>query len=89
MQKYSPLGKKLMTVRVGEQPENDSPFNGATDIAFGPSGHLFIADGYGNSGILEYTADGKRIKQWGKPGVGLASSIYHMRSRLTREARST
>ncbi|MGA8441027.1 MAG: peptidyl-alpha-hydroxyglycine alpha-amidating lyase family protein [Candidatus Sulfotelmatobacter sp.] len=70
VQKYSPLGKKLMTVRVGEQPENDSPFNGATDIAFGPSGHLFIADGYGNSRILEYTADGKRIKQWGKPGVG-------------------
>jgi 6-bladed beta-propeller len=70
VQKYSPFGKKLMTITVGEQPENGSPFNGATDIAFGPNGHLFIADGYGNSRILEYTAEGKRIKQWGKPGSG-------------------
>ena len=52
VQKYSPFGKKLMTITVGEQPENDSPFNGATDIAFGPNGHLFIADGYGNSRIF-------------------------------------
>ena len=70
VQKYSPSGKKLMTITVGEQPENDSPFNGATDIAFGPNGHLFIADGYGNSRILEYTPDGNRVKQWGKPGTG-------------------
>ncbi|HEY3990027.1 MAG TPA: 6-bladed beta-propeller [Acidobacteriaceae bacterium] len=68
--KYSPLGKKLMTIKVGEQPENGGPFNGTTDIAFGPNGRLFITDGYGNARVLEYTADGKRVKQWGKPGAG-------------------
>jgi hypothetical protein len=31
--KYSPLGEKLMTITVGEQPENGSSFNGTTDIA--------------------------------------------------------
>lgn len=67
---YSPLGKKLMTISVGEQPNTGNAFNGTTDIAFGPNGHLFIADGYGNSRILEYTPDGKRVKQWGKPGAG-------------------
>jgi DNA-binding beta-propeller fold protein YncE len=70
VQKYSPFGRKLMTITVGEQPENGSAFNGATDIAFGPNGHLFITDGYGNSRILEYTPDGNRVKQWGKPGTG-------------------
>jgi DNA-binding beta-propeller fold protein YncE len=68
--KYSSLGKKLMTIKVGEQPENGSPFNGTTDIAFAPNGRLFITDGYGNARVLEYTADGRRVKQWGQPGRG-------------------
>jgi sugar lactone lactonase YvrE len=68
--KYSRLGEKLMTINVGEQPETGSAFNGTTDIAFAPNGHLFITDGYGNARVLEYTADGKRVKQWGKPGNG-------------------
>ena len=68
--KYSPRGKKLITITVGEQPDNGSPFNGTTDVAFGPNGRLFIADGYGNARVLEYTAEGKRVKQWGKPGSG-------------------
>jgi sugar lactone lactonase YvrE len=67
--KYSPLGRKLMTITVGEQPHNGSPFNGTTDVGFGPNGHIFITDGYGNARILEYTAEGKRVKQWGKPGT--------------------
>jgi DNA-binding beta-propeller fold protein YncE len=68
--KYSSLGEKLMTITVGEQSESNGPFNGATDIAFGSDGHLFIADGYGNARILEYAPDGRRVKQWGKPGSG-------------------
>ena len=65
---YSPLGKKRMTIAVGEQPNNGSSFNGTTDVAFGPNGHIFITDGYGNARVLEYTAEGKRVKQWGKHG---------------------
>jgi len=68
--KYSPLGKKLMTITVGEQPETGSAFNGTTDIAFAPNGHLFITDGYGNARVLEYTPDGERVKQWGTRGSG-------------------
>lgn len=68
--KYSPKGDKLMTIEVGERPEKPSPFSGTTDIAFGPNGRLFITDGYGNARVLEYTPDGKRVRQWGKPGMG-------------------
>ena len=35
-----------------------------------PDGHLFIADGYGNTRILEYDAAGKRLRQFGTPGKG-------------------
>jgi sugar lactone lactonase YvrE len=67
---YSPLGKKLMTISVGGQPENGGSFNGTTDIAFASNGHLYITDGYGNARVLEYTLAGKLVKQWGKPGSG-------------------
>jgi hypothetical protein len=74
--KYSPLGKKLMIIAVGDQPETGSAFNGTTDIAFGPNEHVFITDGYGNSRVLEYTPDGKRVKLWGKPGA--APGEFHL-----------
>jgi sugar lactone lactonase YvrE len=69
--KFTPTGQKLLQIEVGEQPPvRRSHFVGTTDIAFGPNGRLFIADGYGNARILEYTADGKRVRQWGTPGSG-------------------
>ncbi len=67
---FTPQGKKLMTIEVGGQPKTATNFNGATDIAFAPNGHLYISDGYGNARILEYTAAGKLVKQWGAPGKG-------------------
>ena len=69
--KFSPEGKKLMEIEVGGQPADCSNnFCSTTDIAFAPNGHLFISDGYRNARILEYTADGKRITEWGEPGNG-------------------
>jgi hypothetical protein len=59
-----------MTITVGEQPRINNPFDGTTDVAFAPNGHVFITDGYGNARVLEYTADGKRLRQWGGPGDG-------------------
>jgi DNA-binding beta-propeller fold protein YncE len=64
--KFTPTGKKLLEISVGEQPKRSSEFVGTADIAFGPGGRLFIADGYGNTRVLEYTADGKRVRQWGE-----------------------
>jgi hypothetical protein len=73
---YSPLGKKLTTITVGEQPNNGSPFDGTTDVAFGPDGHIFITDGYGNARVLEYTAEGKRVRVWG--GLGNAPGEFNL-----------
>ncbi|MDQ1474757.1 MAG: hypothetical protein QOJ99_6237 [Bryobacterales bacterium] len=68
--KFTPKGEKLMEISVGEQPEGKTAFTGTTDIAFAPNGHLYISDGYGNARVLEDTADGKRLKQWGSAGSG-------------------
>jgi DNA-binding beta-propeller fold protein YncE len=67
---FTPEGKKLLEISVGGLPTPRVAFCGTTDIAFAPNGHLFIADGYRNARILEYTPDGKKIREWGSPGTG-------------------
>lgn len=68
--KFTPMGEKLMEISVGGQPAGKTGFTGTTDIAFAPNGHLFISDGYGNARILEYSAGGERLREWGSPGTG-------------------
>ena len=45
-------------------------FLGTTDIAFASKGRIFISDGDANARILEYTADGKKVREWGSAGTG-------------------
>jgi sugar lactone lactonase YvrE len=72
--KFTPQGKKLQEISVGEIATGDKcafpTLCGTTDITFGPNGRLFISDGYGNARILEYASDGKRVKVWGSAGTG-------------------
>jgi len=73
--KFTPQGKKLQQIDVGEMAVGDKcavppDLCGTTDITFGPNGRLYISDGYGNARILEYTAEGKRVKVWGSSGTG-------------------
>jgi len=68
--KFSPEGTLLLKIEIGGQPDPCGSFCSTTDIAFAADGHLFIADGYRNARILEYTADGKKVAEWGKPGTG-------------------
>jgi DNA-binding beta-propeller fold protein YncE len=72
--KFSPEGKKLQEIAVGEVAVGKDcavpSLCGTTDITFGPNGRLFISDGYGNGRVLEYSMDGKRVKAWGSKGSG-------------------
>lgn len=69
--KYSPTGEVLLDIAVGGQPTPcRNNFCGTTDLAFAANGHVFISDGYANARILEYTADGRKIREWGTPGTG-------------------
>ena len=68
--KFTPEGKKLLEIAVGDIPDKTKDFCGATDIAFAKSGHVFVSDGYCNARVIEYDATGKTIRQWGKHGNG-------------------
>ncbi|HMD18248.1 MAG TPA: 6-bladed beta-propeller [Terriglobales bacterium] len=69
--KFSPKGEKLLQIDVGGLPGSGlGAFRGTTDIAFAPKGRIFISDGYANARILEYTVDGKKVREWGSAGAG-------------------
>lgn len=68
--KFSPEGKTLLKIEVGGQPTPCGNFCSTTDIAFAPNGNLFISDGYRNARILEYSPNGKKLREWGSAGTG-------------------
>jgi hypothetical protein len=80
--KFSPDGEMLQEIAVGGQPNpcvprltlppgsTGSNFCGTTDLAFASNGHIFVSDGYANARILEYTPDGKKLREWGTAGDG-------------------
>ena len=53
-----------------ERPSLYGPFNHPADVAVAANGEIFVADGYGNSRIHRFTADGGLIKSWGAMGAG-------------------
>jgi sugar lactone lactonase YvrE len=71
VRKFSPDGALLLTIEVGGVPSPcNANFCSTTDIGFGPGGRLFIADGYHNGRVVEYTADGRKVREWGSRGTG-------------------
>ncbi|MCC7123889.1 MAG: 6-bladed beta-propeller [Acidobacteria bacterium] len=68
--KFSPTGDVLLEIEVGGQPTPCNNFCSTSDVAFAPDGHVLIADGYRNARILEYTADGRKVREFGTAGTG-------------------
>ncbi len=46
------------------------PFNTVTNVAVGPAGEVYAADGYGNARVHKFSPDGKLLLSWGEPGAG-------------------
>lgn len=44
------------------------PFNAPTDIATGPTGDLYVSDGYGNARVHRFDREGELQMSWGTPG---------------------
>ena len=45
------------------------PFNKPCNMVIAPNGEMFAADGYGNSAVHKFSADGTLVKSWGGPGT--------------------
>ncbi len=79
--KFTLDGKPLLSLGVRGQasdtgatkdielpPRAAGPFNKPTEMFPAPSGELYVSDGYRNSRVHRFAADGKLIASWGKPG---------------------
>ncbi len=68
--KFSPEGEILL--RLGQRGVGgDGPdtFNRPTDVVVAPNGDFFVTDGYVNSRVVKFSADGTFIKTWGTKGT--------------------
>ena len=75
-------GEVLMTIGLAGKPAplfSGEPFNRCTHPALDPkTGDIYVSDGYGNSRIHKYSADGNLLFSWGAPGTNPGEfSIAH------------
>lgn len=49
-------------------PRFGAPFNHPTDVAVAADGEIYVTDGYGNSLVHRFGADGELVQSWGEPG---------------------
>jgi DNA-binding beta-propeller fold protein YncE len=77
--KFTTEGELVMTIGTPGQPSTKwggEPFNRPTHAAVSPNtGDLYVSDGYGNSRIHKYTAEGRLLFSWGEPGIDAGQFI--------------
>ena len=67
--KFSHDGKLLLTVGAKDVPGLDgNHFNKPTDVAVTPEGDFYVSDGYGNSRVAKFSAEGEFLFDWGTKG---------------------
>jgi DNA-binding beta-propeller fold protein YncE len=62
--------QRMMLGRKGQPGDGPDRFNQPTDEAVGPSGEVYVADGYGNSRVVKFSPEGKFLREWGRKGSG-------------------
>lgn len=79
VEKYTPDGKLLLTIGIkGEAGRDQSHLNMPCDMAIGPNGDVYVADGYGNARVIVFDKGGKFLREWGELGAGPSQfSIVH------------
>ncbi len=57
---------------LGERgrPRFRLPFNHPTGVAVASDGEIYVSDGYGNSRVHRFSAEGVYLSSWGEPGNG-------------------
>jgi DNA-binding beta-propeller fold protein YncE len=81
---FTPEGRLQLTLGTSGSPSDTgatstdyrtirragAPFHYPTNLAVGPAGDLYVADGYGNARIHRFAPDGRLLQSWGEPGSG-------------------
>jgi peptidylamidoglycolate lyase len=69
--KFSHDGELLLTLGTeGVTGDDARHFNLPTDVAVLPDGSFYVSDGYENSRVVKFSAEGEFLFQWGTKGSG-------------------
>jgi peptidylamidoglycolate lyase len=69
--KFTPEGKLLLTLGERAKTGNDpAHFNLPTDVAVLRDGSFYVSDGYKNTRVMKFSADGRFEFEWGTKGKG-------------------
>ena len=68
--KLTPEGRIVLALGHRGRPALQAPFNHPADVAVSPDGEIYVADGYGNSSVHRFSAEGRHLGSWGAPGSG-------------------
>ena len=86
--KFSKQGELLLELGTKDVPGTTPDlFNRPADIAFSPSGDFYVADGYANSRVVRFSADGTYKGEWGTPGTG--RSEFHLVHSIAVDSKGT
>jgi peptidylamidoglycolate lyase len=67
--KFTHEGKLLLTLGERGKPGSDrAHFNLPTDVAVLPDGSFYVSDGYKNTRVVKFTAEGQYDFEWGTKG---------------------
>jgi DNA-binding beta-propeller fold protein YncE len=70
--KFSADGRLLLTLgERGVAGADARHFNRPTAVAVAADGSFYVSDGYNNTWVMKFSADGKFLFQWGTKGAGL------------------
>ncbi len=54
-------GRIVLTLGRRGRPALQAPFNHPADVAVAPNGDIYVADGYGNSAVHRFSAEGRHL----------------------------
>jgi peptidylglycine monooxygenase len=63
-------GRRRLALGERHRPSVGAPFSHPTSAAIAPDGDIYVSDGYGNSVVHRFGADGKLKSTWGGRGTG-------------------
>ena len=67
---FDPDGMPLLSLGKRHWPSLDAPFNHPTGASMAADGEIYVSDGYGNSKVHGFAADGTLVRTWGRRGDG-------------------
>jgi sugar lactone lactonase YvrE len=68
--RFDRTGRLIRELGRFNEPSWNAPFNHPTGVFEASDGEIYVSDGYGNSCVHRFAAEGRLIRTWGAPGVG-------------------